>query len=94
MKPVLFSGKARKDISAIYTYTTSIWSRRQAADYRDLIIDECFSIPQRETILSFPSYKDFFYTHCGHHYIFFKSSDDEIKIVRILHESMSFTKHL
>ena len=94
MKPVLFSGKARNDISAIYKYTESIWSLRQAAEYRNLILDECFSIPQRETILSFPTYKDYLYTHCGHHYIFFKSSESEIKIVRILHESMSFAKQL
>ncbi|MBR5019214.1 MAG: type II toxin-antitoxin system RelE/ParE family toxin [Bacteroidales bacterium] len=94
MKPILFSGKARKDLAEIRIYTESLWSRQQAIRYRDLLIDECFSIPDKEQIISYPTYNDFFYTHCGHHYIFFKSTTREIRIVRILHESMHFIKHL
>ena len=94
MKPVLFSGKARKDLAAIRVYSESSWSRQQAILYRNLLLDECFSISDKELIISFQAYKDYFYTHCGHHYVFFKSTADSIKIVRILHESMSFAKHL
>lgn len=94
MKSILFSNKSRRDLAEIRIYTESIWSREQALRYRDLLLDECFSIPVKEGIISFPTYNEYSYTHCAHHYIFFRSTPDEIKIVRILHESMSFTKHL
>lgn len=94
MKPVLFSNKARKDLSAIYIYTSSAWSLQQTIRYRDLLIDKCFSIPDKESILSFPKYGDYLYTHSNHHFIFFKSFESEIRIVRFLHECISFSKHL
>jgi len=94
MKRILFSGKARQDLLAIRTYTESLWSPQQAIYYRDLLLDECFSIPERERIFSYPKYKAYSYTHCGHHYIFFRSLENEIKVVRILHEKMNFASHL
>ena len=94
MKPVLFSNKARKDLSEIRRYTESAWSLQQSIYYRDMLLNECFSLPEKEAILSFPAYKDYHYTHCGHHYVFFKSADSDIKIVRILLESMNFSNHL
>ena len=94
MKPILFSAKSRQDLLEIRAYTESQWSPQQAIAYRDLLLDECYSIPDKESVLSFPAYKEYHYTHCGHHYIFFKSSEQEIRIVRIHHERMQFSKHL
>ena len=94
MKQILFSGKARQDLLAIRAHTESFWSLQQAIYYRDLLLDECFSIPERERIFSYPKYKAYSYTHCGHHYIFFRSLENEIKVVRILHEKMNFASHL
>ncbi|MBR0255851.1 MAG: type II toxin-antitoxin system RelE/ParE family toxin [Bacteroidales bacterium] len=94
MKQILFSGKARQDLLAIKTYTESLWSAQQSIYYRDLLLDEGFSIPEREDIISYPTYKAYSYTHCGHHFIFFQSTGSEIRIVRILHEKMSFANHL
>ena len=94
MKQILFSGKARQDLLAIKTYTESLWSARQSIYYRDMLLDECFSIPEREVIISYPTYKTYSYTHCGQHFIFFQSTENGIRIARILHEKMSFANHL
>ena len=94
MKPVLFSNRSRKDLFDIRIHTESVWSRKQAVRYLNLLLDECFSIPGREDIVSYPEYKDYHYSHCGQHFVFFRSTACDIRIVRILHERMSFARHL
>ena len=94
MKQVLFSTKARKDLVSIRVYTELNWSRQQSIKYINLMLDECFSVPDKEAFISFRAYKDYFFFHCGHHFVFFKSTDQKIMISRILHDKQNFAKHL
>ena len=94
MKQVVFSVKAMSDLVSIRVYTEKTWSHLQSLKYRDLLLDECYSLPIKEEFMSFKLYKNYYYSHCGHHYLFFRSSESDIKIVRILHERQNFALHL
>jgi plasmid stabilization system protein ParE len=94
MKRIQFSKQALIDLQAIKRYTYSKWSSEHYIAYRDSLLDECYSLPQKTQQISFSKYKNYFYTHCLHHYVFFRITEKDVFIVRILHERQRFAKHL
>ena len=94
MKRIQFSKQALIDLQEIKRYTYSQWSSEQYIAYRDSLLDECYSLPQKVQLISFSTYKNYLYTHCLHHYVFFRITDNDVFIVRILHERQRFAKHL
>jgi toxin ParE1/3/4 len=92
MKPlkIIFLVEAIIDLEEIWTYTLTTWSLEQADRYYHLIMKET------EYLSSNPgSGKDFSEIRKGYrctkvksHLIFYRYSETEIEIVRILHESM------
>ena len=85
------SNKALEDLSDIWDYTFEAWSEKQADKYYNIIIKICETLARNPQIgksydlithglLGFP---------CEKHIIFYQiTSEKEITIIRILHESM------
>lgn len=84
------SKKANQDIDSIWIYTFETWSQTQADRYYNLIIDEIKFISE-----NFESGRDYDDTRKGYkctkvksHLIFYRSKNETIEIIRILHEKM------
>lgn len=91
MKKYHLTNKAVEDLEKIWSYTSENWSESQAdVYYRDLIaaIQEIAKRPacfDRRYDEIFPE----LYCHkCRKHLIFYHLVDDEVEVVRILHERM------
>lgn len=91
MKKLRFTNKAVEDLTQIWDYTLNKWSENQADIYYSLLIENCKEISSnpgtgnkysriREGLLG---------RKTGKHIIFFREvAENEIEIVRILHEQM------
>ena len=91
------TNKAVEDLAQIWNYTYNEWSENQADKYYNLLLDSCQEIaenPNRgkkydlvtERLLGYKSNK---------HIIFYMIiSNDEIEVIRILHESMDLKSKL
>ncbi|MDL2211153.1 type II toxin-antitoxin system RelE/ParE family toxin [Bacteroides sp. OttesenSCG-928-M17] len=89
--------KAVEDLSDIWNYTLNVWSERQADLYYEMLINFCQEIAENpgygknyeEIIESLYGFK------ANKHIIFYRTvSEDEIEIVRILHESMDLKNRI
>lgn len=91
------TNQAVKDLEDIWDYTYSTWSENQADKYYKAIIS-CFKIICSNPILLGRDYSKIFQGLRGFkinkHIIFYIIESDSILIVRILHESMDFSRHL
>lgn len=86
-----FTHKAIEDITSIWNYTFENWSEKQADTYYHLILQNCKEVANSpelgknysvitEGLLGFKT---------GRHIIFYKKiNDNEVEIIRILHEQM------
>jgi toxin ParE1/3/4 len=92
-----FSNKAVLDLSAIWNYTYTNWSENQADKYYRMLIETCQGLADNPKIgSSYPLIMaDLWGYRSGHHIIFYrKVKDDEIEIIRILHERMDLKNRL
>ena len=93
---IVIQEQALVDLEQIWLYTFETWSLEQADRYYDLIIKEINFLATR------PSYgksqahlrKGYFSTQMKSHIIFYKHTDLEIQIIRILHENMDIPNRL
>ena len=95
--PIIISELARKDIIDIWDYTIREWSEEQAVRYYNGMMNTCEVIASnpesegrnRDNIR--PGLKSTIY---GKHVIFYRIvGRGKVRIVRILHERMDFTRH-
>ena len=92
------SKEASRDIENIWLYTVEKWSIEQADRYFNLIMDEIEYLAKKPN--SGKDYskvkKGYFRTQVKSHFIFYKinSQDEEIEIIRILHQSMDIETRL
>ena len=90
------SNKAIADLDSIWLYTLETWSEDQADLYYHEMIKACQDIANHPTNLD-KEYKEvmagLFGRHIHKHYIFYILVEDEVEIVRILHEKMYFGRH-
>ena len=98
MPTFILSERAKKDIAEIWRYTVDEWSSDQAERYYNDLIDTCESIASRDSVIVRncddirPGLRSI---ACAHHVIFFRViASDKIRIVRILHERMDFSRHM
>lgn len=96
MSTYILSEKALEDINAIWIYTAEHWSVEQADRYYNAIFDEIeYSIQNYDMARDFgkirTSYK---YVKVKSHLIFFKEINNEIEVVRVLHERMDIENRL
>ncbi|MBK8549581.1 MAG: type II toxin-antitoxin system RelE/ParE family toxin [Ignavibacteria bacterium] len=97
MSIYIINKKALEDIDNIWIYTAENWSIKQADRYYNLIFDEIEYIAD-----NFEMSRDcgrirkgYRYSKVKSHLIFFKkSNDNEIEVVRILHERMDIENRL
>ena len=85
------TNKAVEDLTEIWNYTFDKWSEYQADKYYQMLLENCYEIacnPElgknyaevTENLLGF---------RAGRHIIFYrKIGDNEVEIIRILHEQM------
>lgn len=96
MKRLVFRRSAIADLRAIAASTKQRWGDKQAAVYVAELRDRIKSL--RAYPLRFPVY-DANKTGlrkmiCGHHMVFYSVSEEEIEVIRILHEAMDFGSQL
>ena len=92
------SKEAENDLENIWLYTFEEWSENQADYYLDLIFDEF------EYLSRYPqSGKDYGHVRKGYlksrvkaHFIFYRLNlkEDQIEIIRILHQQLDLDSHL
>ena len=97
MSDYIISEKAIEDINKIWNYTAGNWSLEQADRYYNLIYDEIEYIVRNFELASDFSKirKSYKYSKVKSHLIFFKKDkNNEIEIVRVLHERMDIENRL
>src|SRR5580698_9109819 len=88
------SQQAKEDFRDILSYTLTTWGEAQLAKYRASINDALQVIlhnPSTGRSSVKPSLK---VLAVEHHRIFYRTIDDTIYVVRILHERMDTSRHL
>ena len=91
------SKKAKNDIINIWEYTFNNWSKQQADNYYDLILNEIEHLEKNP--YSGRNYSNLRKNYLGSivksHIIFYLITDEsEIEIVRILHSKMDLARRL
>ena len=88
------SQRAKEDFCDILSYTLATWGESQLAKYRANIID-ALDLILRNPKAGRPSVKpNLKVLSVGHHRIFYRTINDTIYIVRILHERMDTSRRL
>lgn len=89
--------KAVTDLTQIWNYTFDKWSENQADSYYKMLIDICNDLandPDSGKSYHFIT-ENIFGFRAGRHIIFYRRIDDnEIEIVRILHEQMDLKSRM
>jgi len=92
MAKFFLTNKAVADLDSIWEYTVGAWSEQQADLYYSQIISVCNQIANDSKFLDreyAEIHQSLFSRHCNKHLIFYRIIDDNnIEIVRILHERM------
>lgn len=92
------SKEALNGLEKIWLYTFETWSTEQADYYYELIMNEIEYLSQNPT--SGKDYNDirkgYFRSRVKSHFIFYKINleNDEIEIIRILHQQMDISSRL
>jgi toxin ParE1/3/4 len=97
MAQYIISEKALDDLNKIWIYTAENWSVEQANRYYNLMMDEIeFALENFDTLKDFGSVrKDYRYSKVKSHLVFFKKTkNNEIEVVRVLHERMDMKNRL
>lgn len=95
MNHVTYSPKAQQDISEIWDYTAETWGLDQADRYTDDIENTCVHLANgtkrgREVDIRVGYLKYL----VGKHFVFFRTVDTGIQVIRVLHQSMDTGLHL
>jgi toxin ParE1/3/4 len=93
---IIISPDARMDLIGIGIYTEKQWGKRQRKKYLDQlnrIIQRLAKNPtqggrQRHELPDAP-----YGYHEGRHVIFYRPTSNGIEVIRVLHDSMDFSRH-
>ena len=96
MTSYLLSPRAAADVEEIWDYTKRRWDADQAERYNRVLqqgIEQIVGDPRkgRSCDQIRPGYRKY---SVGSHMIFYRVVDDNVEIVRILHQQMDFERHL
>lgn len=97
MAKVILKQEAIDDLNSIWEYTFEKWSENQADIYYSMLKHSCKEIGKNPEIgIEYKKIcKDLFGFHSGKHIIFYQLVDEnEIEIIRILHEQMDLKNKL
>lgn len=95
-KTIQFTVAAQKDIEAIYEYTLETWGAAQADHYLTMLENHINQIPKGlAAARKFNTWRDGgLVTAAGRHKVFLIENDNDFLVVRVLHESRDFLRHL
>jgi len=96
MPKVKLSREARADLKNIDNYTHQTWGRAQADKYLEMIEKGCDLLAKHPTLGRpqdefFPGLRKY---SIGKHYIFYRTTDKGIEVIRILHQAMDISRHI
>ncbi len=90
-----FSPSAVADVGAIWDYTAMTWGIGQADRYVDDIRSACVALADGERAGRRVDVLDGYLKYpVGRHLIFFRQAGSGIVVIRVLHQSMDFERHL
>ena len=97
MSRYFFTRKALEYLTGIWNYTFNHWSENQADTYYSNFSEICHELAEKQHLDK--NYKlvrnDLFGFKAGRHIIFYRTiSENEIEIVRILHEKMDLKRYI
>ena len=92
------TNKAVEDLADIWNYTVETWSERQADDYYEMLVASCAQIAEYPQLLG-KRYDDILEGLRGYkvkkHILFYRIlSDNDVEIIRILHEQMDLQNRM
>jgi len=97
MPKFILSEKAKNDLRHLWHYTVETWSLDQAKKYYNDILDTCDAIAENRVFpgYSFEGIRPGLHGYRSHHHVIFYRilSKKKIRIVRILHDKMDYTRH-
>jgi toxin ParE1/3/4 len=93
---LILSRRARQDMDAISAYTLENWGKTQLLDYVGGLLDSFDKIAENPNIggkvqTAPPQFLRYSYRA---HFIFYTCRDDDLHIIRILHQNMDIARHL
>lgn len=96
MSAPLFTPAARSDLSSIWDFTAERWDAAQADIYLHELVTAALRVaeqPERGHPADHirPGYRRY---SIGNHLLFYLATEDEVTIVRVLHQRMDPTRHL
>jgi toxin ParE1/3/4 len=97
MAKCIFTKKAVYDLTRIWKYTLNKWSEDQADRYYLMILENCREIANNPELGNNYSgvTENLFGFKVGRHIIFYrKIEDNEVEIIRILHEQMDIENRI
>lgn len=95
MSFVTFSPAAAADLDSIWDYTVEEWGVDQADRYTDDIQNTCNSLARGEKRGRDVDVRSDYLKHAvGKHFVFFRTTQSGIEVIRILHQSMDVGRHL
>jgi toxin ParE1/3/4 len=96
MPEIQFTNAARRDLKGIFIYSTRKWGKHQAKLYADQLLVHVEKIANDAVFSKNISnnLRDLRQSSVGRHLIIFEQTDDQILIVRILHEAMDIARHI
>ena len=96
MLDVVQSSQAEQDLTVIWVYTAEEWSVAQADKYLEELVAGIERLREHPMIGNSRDdlRKDYRATTINQHIVFYKASDSEVLIVRVLHKSVDTPRHL
>lgn len=97
MRKYRFTNKAVDDLTGIWRYSCYRWSENQADKYYSMLIESCRKIASDlDAGKEYPAIKEGLFGYkAGKHIIFYREMEEnEIEIIRILHEQMNLKNRL
>jgi len=89
------SPRAQQDIASILRYTGKTWGRNQLLTYRDKLDEAVKTIGQNPNLghgsPELPETHRLYFV--GSHVVIYRTQDDMILVVRVLHQRMSVVRH-
>ncbi len=96
MLKILLSPRAILDLEEIFDYTVTTWSFNQANKYQDSIYSRIKEIARNPEIGKAYLFIEgnYFKIKVNKHLVFYNFDNENINVVRILHEKMDLKFHL
>ena len=92
------SGLAIADLANIFRYTIDVWGERQAYRYQEHLDNGLAAITENPTLILSKDAQRYFpdarSLKVEKHYIYYIVEDEQIIVLRILHQSMNPELHL